>query len=416
MKGQKLWVEKHAPKKVSEMIGNNSIFQKIVNFIQGWNPNNEIKAILLAGPPGVGKTTSVYLVADQFKFDLIEINASDTRNKSSINEMIKDASLGQKTLFNEKRLILIDEIDGLAGNADRGGVSAILDIIKRTKYPILMTCNDLYSQKIQSIRTSKIIETLKLRKVQATTIEKVLERICKRENIEPDKKALRMIAENAEGDIRSAIMDLQGLSEGKNTLTLNDVSSISTYRNRTNEIFNALSEMFKGKTVQECKDAVSGLDIDFNLIEQWINENIPNHMNEIKELEDSYYALSRADTFQARISKIMETTGWSLLPYSIELMSGGVSLSRTSTPFRNVPYFKYFPMFFFNNIGKYRRGSLANVTKKIRNKCYVSTEKSNDEFLPFLKFIFKKKNETAQELSKYFELTSQDERFLKKPF
>jgi len=260
-----------------------------------------------------------------------------------------------------------------------------------------------------------MIEVLKLRRVQAATIEKVLERICKRENIEFERKALKLIAENAEGDIRSAIMDLQGLSEGRKNLNEEDVLKIDTFRNRTNVIFTALADMFKAKTILEGKNSISGLDIDFNLIEQWINENIPHHMKDIEELEKAFYALSRADTFQGIISRIMETEGWSLLPYSIELMSGGVSLSRTKTPYRNVPYFKNFPMFFFNNIGKYRRGSLATVTKKIRHKCYVSTQKCNEEFLPFLRIIFKKKNKTALELAEYFDFSDQDKRYIKRP-
>jgi len=416
MKGKKMWVEKHSPKTVKEMIGNQSLFKKIVNFVKNWDKNSEIKALLLAGPPGVGKTTSVHILANNIDTDIIEINASDTRNKKAINAAIKDAALGMKSLFSENRIILIDEVDGLSGNLDRGGVAAILDIVKRTKYPIIMTCNDFYSQKIQSIRNSKIIEKLKFRKVQAPTIKKVLNRICVKEKITFEPAALTQIAENSDGDIRSAIMDLQGLSEGKKSLTLNDVNKIDSFRNRTKVIFNALGEMFQGKSVSECKNALNGLDIDFSLVMQWINENIPNHMKDIKELENAFYALSRADTFQTRIMRIMESTGWQLLPYQIELMSSGVALSREKTKFKDVPYFKYFPRFFFRNIGKYRRGTLASVTKKIRNKCYVSSQRSNDEFLPYLRFIFRKGKKKAKNFTDYFELDPQDERYLKKPF
>ena len=487
MKGKKMWVEKHAPKTVKEMIGNKSIFNQIFDFVVNWDENLEelmikkkkaeiakkkaeiakkkakkakikaekakktkidvettkinaekaekdaekaekdaekakkmvplmVRALLLAGPPGLGKTTSAHLVATKLNYELVEINASDTRNKKGIDDLIKDVALGTKSLFLENRIILIDEVDGLSGQQDRGGVAAILDIVRRTKYPIIMTCNDFYSKKITSIRSSEIVISLKLKRVQATTISKVLKRICEKENIKFDPAALALIAENTSGDIRSAIMDLQGLSEGKKSLSVEDVEKIDTFRNRTNEIFKALKKMFNGKTLSECKNALEGLDIDYGIVMQWINENIPNHMDDIKEIEDAFYALSRADTFQTRIMRIMESNAWQMLPYSIELMSGGVALSRTKTGFKNVLYFQNSPGFFFRNIGKYRRGTLASITKKIRNKCYVSSEKCNDEYLPYLRFIFRKSKKNAKRYSEFFELNAQDERYLKKPF
>lgn len=49
------------------------------------------KAALLSGPPGVGKTTSASLVCQEKGFTYIELNASDTRNKKTLHETVKDA-------------------------------------------------------------------------------------------------------------------------------------------------------------------------------------------------------------------------------------------------------------------------------------------------------------------------------------
>ena len=50
----------------------------------------------------------------------------------------------------EKSLIIMDEVDGMS-NGDRGGITAIIDMIKKTKIPIICICNDRQSQKIKSL-------------------------------------------------------------------------------------------------------------------------------------------------------------------------------------------------------------------------------------------------------------------------
>ena len=90
--------------------------------------------------------------------EIIEINASDTRNKDSINSLI-GASIGQQSLFFKGKLILIDEIDGLSGTKDRGGAQALLKIIENSPYPVIMTCNEIESDKLKAIKKkSELVE------------------------------------------------------------------------------------------------------------------------------------------------------------------------------------------------------------------------------------------------------------------
>ena len=58
-----------------------------------WNTNDDgsyFKAALLSGPPGVGKTTSAYLICQELGFDIVEFNASDTRSKRLLQEEVSD--------------------------------------------------------------------------------------------------------------------------------------------------------------------------------------------------------------------------------------------------------------------------------------------------------------------------------------
>lgn len=50
-----------------------------------------------------------------------------------------------------KHVLLMDEVDGMSGNEDRGGMQELIALIKKTQIPIICMCNDRYHQKITSL-------------------------------------------------------------------------------------------------------------------------------------------------------------------------------------------------------------------------------------------------------------------------
>ncbi len=121
------FVKKYEPKHSSEVVGQDGPVANLKSFILDFK-NQKNKAIVLYGPPGCGKTSSVYAVANELDLELIEVNASDFRNKDMINATIGNASQ-QMSLFMKNKIILVDEIDGLSGQKDRGGIVEIVRII-----------------------------------------------------------------------------------------------------------------------------------------------------------------------------------------------------------------------------------------------------------------------------------------------
>jgi len=150
----KPWLVKHAPKKVGDIPQPEQI-DKLRNFITDFKKQKK-KAALIYGPAGTCKTCSVHAIANELGLELIEVNASDSRNKDSINEKIGNA-LKQQSLFFSGKIVLIDEIDGVSGNKDRGGIPALVALIVKSAFPIVMTSNDPFNKKFSSLRTKSLM-------------------------------------------------------------------------------------------------------------------------------------------------------------------------------------------------------------------------------------------------------------------
>lgn len=116
------------------------------------------KAALLSGPPGIGKTTSAHLAVKEVGYDYFELNASDTRNKKGLHQNVADAVTSKSLVFGRtqeemtrRHVLIMDEVDGMSGNEDRGGVQELIALIKSSRVPVICICNDRNHTKIRSL-------------------------------------------------------------------------------------------------------------------------------------------------------------------------------------------------------------------------------------------------------------------------
>src|SRR3989338_2972739 len=139
------WTQKHSPKTMREVIGQPGCqeLQRAVNAGK--------KAILVHGPSGTGKTASIHALAKALDYEIIEVNASDRRTADTLGATVGAAAV-QGSIFGNAKLILVDEIDGISGQQDRGGIPELVRILEKTKYPIIMTALDPYDQKLSPVR------------------------------------------------------------------------------------------------------------------------------------------------------------------------------------------------------------------------------------------------------------------------
>ena len=208
----------------------------------------------------------------------------------------------------------MDEVDGVTGT-DRGGIPELVKIIQTTKFPIIMTCNDVWQSKLSPIRAkSKIIE---LKPLNINTITKILAKISEKEKLDKTPQFLKLIAIKSQGDLRAALNDLQSYSSSSNLSV-----DIEEKRNIEENIFNILRKLFKERGPFLNLFDSSSLSLDEIFL--WIEENIPKEYKN-ETLVKAYYALGNADIFRGRIYR---NQYWRFLQYQNIFQSAGVSYAK----------------------------------------------------------------------------------------
>jgi replication factor C large subunit len=366
-------------------------------------------AVLLEGQPGIGKTSIVYALANDLNMQVVETNASDTRTRDALEEKLKETSKsrGIMDFVTQKRrkLILIDEVDGIYGNADRGAVPAIIDLVKSTQFPIILCANE-YKSSLQTLY--KLVPKFEVHPLSKEEISRILKKILKKENVSNIKPEIfeELIGKN-NGDLRGIINDLQGVARGS---TGDDFEILSQLRrDSTEQIFELIRSLFQDvSSLNEARSLTNKSDVDYNFLYKWINENLPTFITINKEIEEAYENLSLADQIFGRIRREMN---WSLLPYFYDLFAGGVVLagkkSRTKG-FRRINFPRYSSSYSMS-LNKAEE-SLVN---KIQEKYQISEIEAIRDFVPFLKILTSTSRRTLKEVSDWLDLKAREKNILK---
>ena len=393
-----VWTVRHKPKSLTEIVGDTEVIQQFVNWIKSWEKGVPKKrCAFLYGSPGVGKTVTVETAASDYKMEFVEKNASDHRTEEAINRFAGLASQ-YGSLFGGKRIILLDELEGLTGTADRGGVKAITDVVKTAQCPIVLIANNAYDPRFSSLRNYCLL--MEFKKPPASEVAKHLKKICEKEGIESDENALKFIAQRSGGDIRSALNDLQALGQGKKRLTYEDVSWLG-YRDRQDSIFNVLRMIFYGKTCFGAKQAVDMADVDADMLFEWVYENVPAHFTDPHDLANAMDALAVADVYRGRIRA---TQDWSFMRYVIDYMTAGVAMARQGTKASGWIPFKFPQRIQMLSRSRAERAIQRKLGAKIKRRCHISAVRASKEVLPYLRIIFKNNVGMAAGLARWLDL------------
>lgn len=392
-----LWTQKYKPKSLSEVVGNEKAKKEIEKWMLSWEKGiPEKRAIFLYGPPGVGKTCTVEALANDFKMELISSDASTYRTAEAVKRFAGRAS-EYASIFGAKKLIFFDEIDGIAGTEDAGGLREITEIIRTTRVPIILAANNAWDPKFSALRSHCLL--IEFKKPTVHEVVKHLAEICAKEGINADNEALKFIAERSGGDVRSAVIDLQAVAQGRRKITYEDVKWLA-YRDRKEEIFQILRMILYAKDVSTAKRAVSMTDLDLDMLFEWIYENVPHHVKNPHELANVMEALAKADVYRKRI---VETQDWGFLRYFIDLMSAGVVVSWSRKSSGWIP-FRFPERIRMASTLKSERDMLNEIGRRIGRKCHLSSSRAIVEVLPYLRIIFENDPEKAKKIAKWLNL------------
>ncbi|KAG9304278.1 hypothetical protein G9A89_019840 [Geosiphon pyriformis] len=270
---KQLWVEKHKPNSLKDLCGNKALVEKLQTWLREWgNPQKgHPRAVLISGPPGIGKTTAAHLVGKLEGYTINEFNASDTRSKKSLDQLVKiatqntsitsfyhgnsiqndendkDKGTTEEIPLHGRTLIIMDEVDGMS-SGDRGGVAELIQLIKKTQVPIICICNDRSSPKMRTL--GQTCGDIRFQRPRVEQIRSRIMTIAHKENLKIGSNVVDELIKGTHTDIRQVLNMLSTYKLTENSMDYDQGKALSKASEKSDILspWDVLSKLFNASS------------------------------------------------------------------------------------------------------------------------------------------------------------------------
>ncbi|KAJ2553258.1 DNA replication factor C complex subunit Rfc1 [Coemansia sp. RSA 1933] len=358
-----LWTEKYKPTKLKDLCGHKENAKMIIQWLGWWASGTipEKRAVLISGPPGIGKTTTAHLVAKLAGFDVLELNASETRSKNALSSILGSA-VGNRSMleFDKKRLrqmeadqekqqendadlqqaltasgakklaVIMDEVDGMSGG-DRGGTTELIQLIKRTKVPIICICNDRQSTKVRSLANH--CEDIRFRRPTEQQMRARLNTIAFREGLTLGPNAITQLVQSTHNDIRQIINLMSSYALNKASMSYLESKAFSALNKKQVSVgpFDVIGKYLSGSgnAALSFADKLDLYYADYSIIPLFVQENYIDNGRGSSDLDTLDGLSSAADLISESDivdRKLRGSQQWGLMPLHAALSCVGPAL------------------------------------------------------------------------------------------
>lgn len=425
--------ERWRARTLNDIVGQWEAVRKLREFAGSWSTTPRpppVRVAVLEGPPGTGKTAAAFALAADMGWGVVEMNASDARNKGALEEVAGRASLTNtftedgrylSSKRGERNLILLDEADALPARSrraaakksprepgkrgedplaekihsstDEGGMAALGRLVETTRQPLVITANDAYPlYRAGALKRENTLQ-IKFFPVDSSAIRPWLHRIATAERIILTVNTLDVIMERSKGDLRAVLNDLEamaGLPPGTDPEELLGTRSIES------NMFEATRQCLLSGRFMPSSEVMALIDAPPDDIWPWIEENLPKFAETPTGLSEGLDLLARAQFHIARASRWRVWTLWS---YANELLTGGVStIIHQGRPPRayGAPQAN-FPRIFSGMRGaRELRGSRDAVVSNLAAYVHMSKRRTTDQILPLIRGLYNASRENEE--------------------
>ncbi len=396
------WTEKYRPALLSQLRREKAV-ESMISWAKKWKDGAPSKkGLIIYGAPGTGKTSSAIALAKEMDWEYVEFNASDIRSKDAIEQNAIKGSFYSSISDekNRKKLIVMDEVDSLyeknVEGSDAGGKAAIASLLEKTLNPVILIANDYYA--LRSTSTGKAIadrcEQVEFRRYMKSQIVSVLKEILQNEGIYAASDKLNEIAENASGDMRAAVNDLQGIGEVYE----------AEERDLTLSAYTVINDILHGhqRDIRGTRTEIMNLGMDPNDFILYLLENVYPLHSSVDDFVLALRSIGRADLFLGRVGKRMDYSLWS---YASDFMSLVSTVHLKGDRFEKFA----FPSLIKNmaSLKKYR-GIRKNFSMIMGRYTHKSSSFMNRDSLPYFYHLLQRDEELRKIIEERTELEMDD--------